>query len=39
MSQKIGNRYFILSQHPQGKKEGPHIKAIVDILESCRLGF
>jgi hypothetical protein len=34
--QKFDNRYFVLSQHPQGKKENPHIKAIIDILENSK---
>jgi len=31
--QKYNGRIFILSQHPQGKKEEPHIKAISEILK------
>jgi hypothetical protein len=30
---EIDNRYFILSEHPQGKLEEPHVKAIVEILK------
>lgn len=32
--QKINGRTFILSPHPQGKKEAPHAEAIISIMQS-----
>ena len=33
---KIGEVYYLVSEHPQGKKESLHVEAILSILEKYK---